>query len=85
MLKGAGAKEARGATTLFLEDSKLVPGDIIAVYATARDARSSTKSDIYFIEAQPFERNYSQSQQGGGGGGGGDEDDNGREISKRQK
>ena len=84
MLRTAGVKEARGATTLFLEDYKLSPGDVVALYATARDARTSAKSDIYFIEAQPYEREYSQSQQEGGGGGGGDqEDQNG--ISKRQK
>ncbi len=85
LMKGAGQKEVRGATTLFLEDQKLVPGDVIALYATARDARQPAKSDIYFIEAQPFERNYSQSQQMGGGGGGGDQDDEGRDISRRQK
>ena len=37
---------------------------------TARDAQHSVKTDMYFIEAQPFEREYSQSQQAGGGGGG---------------
>ncbi len=40
-------------------------------------------TDIMFLEAQPFEREYQQSQQMGGGGGGGEmEDDN---VSKRQK
>src|SRR5947209_4763668 len=40
---------------------------------------------MFFIEAQPFERNYSQSQQMGGGGGGGGEEEDGSGISKRQK
>ena len=50
------------------------PGDVIAMYATAKDARTTSRTDMMFIEAEPFERNYSQSQQmgGGGGGGGGD-------------
>ena len=43
---------------------------------------SSTKTDMFFVEAQPFEREYSQSQAGGGGGGG--EQDDSR-ISQRQK
>ena len=32
-----------------------------------------TMTDMMFLEAQPFEREYSQSQQMGGGGGGGGE------------
>ena len=38
-----------------------------------------------FVEAEPYERNYTQSQQmgGGGGGGGGQQDQD--EISQRQK
>ena len=41
---------------------------------------------MFFIEAQPFERNYSQSQQdGGGGGGGGDDAGQQNQISQRQK
>ena len=42
-------------------------------------------TDMMFIEAQPFEREYSQSQQmgGGGGGEGGEEDEQG--VTRRQK
>ena len=58
---------------------------MVTVYATAQDARTTSRTDIMFIETQPFERNYTQSQQmgGGGGGGGGDQDEN--RISQRQK
>ena len=84
VLNNRGAKEARGAATLFLEDYRLVPGDVVALYATAKDARTTTKSDIYFIEAQPYEREYTQSQQQGGGGGG-DQDQEDNKISNRQK
>lgn len=79
-----GAKQASGKHTLALEDFKLVPGDIVAVYATANDARNVAKTDIFFVEAQPFEREYSQSQQAGGGGGGGDQDQDGQ-ITAREK
>ena len=56
-----------------LEDLKLTPGDVIAVYATARDGHSQAQTDISFIQVDPFEREFSQSQQAGGGGGGGAE------------
>jgi hypothetical protein len=83
LLKQPGARKADGQTLITLEDYKLVPGDLIGIYASAKDARQTTKSDIFFVEAQPFERNYSQSQESAGGGGGGQqEQDN---ISKRQK
>src|SRR5215467_15299866 len=86
MLNGNGSKSASGTATIALEDFKVQPGDIVSLYATAKDARKSVNTDIFFIEAQPFERNYTQSQQDGGGGGGGD-DDAGQQnqISQRQK
>ncbi|HUA86321.1 MAG TPA: hypothetical protein VMB85_20835 [Bryobacteraceae bacterium] len=82
LLPGKGVKQATGHTTLYLEDYKLSPGDVVAVYATARDARVTSRTDIMFIETQPYERNYTQSQQMGGGGGG-DQDQN--RISEREK
>ncbi|MFN3323226.1 MAG: hypothetical protein ACK5AZ_07005 [Bryobacteraceae bacterium] len=83
LLKNRGATEASGRTVLALEDFNLVPGDVVAMYATARDARNTTRSDIFFIQARPFELEFSQSQQAGGGGGGGGEQEN--QISERQK
>ncbi|MCW5977855.1 MAG: hypothetical protein KIT09_07245 [Bryobacteraceae bacterium] len=82
LLKQKGATQTSNSAVIFLEDHKLRPGDIVSFHAVARDARASTRSDMFFIEAQPFEREYSQSQQSGGGGGGG-EDQN--QISARQK
>src|SRR5262249_45959717 len=73
-----------GQTLISLEDFNLQAGDVISLYATAKDARTVTRTDMVFIETQPFEKNYSQSQQGGGGmGGGGAQEQN--EISQRQK
>ncbi len=77
-----GAKQAEGSAVIALEDYQLVPGDVVALYATARDARTAAKTDMYFLEAQPFEREYSQSQQMSSGGGEGGAENR---ISQRQK
>ena len=68
LLPAKDAKNASGTTVIALEDFKVEPGDIVSLYATAKDARATTNTDMFFIEAQPFERNYTQSQQDGGGG-----------------
>ena len=87
MLPSRGAKTVSNSTVLALEDFKIEPGDVVSIYATAKGPRQSTNTDMFFIEAQPFERNYSQSQEMGGGGGGGGDDDAGQQnqISQRQK
>jgi hypothetical protein len=87
LLKTPGTKEADGSYTLRLEDFKLVPGDLVSVYATAKDGHAEARTEISFIQADPFEREFSQSQQsgGGGGGGGGGGQNNQTEISKREK
>lgn len=83
LLPRAGSREGRGSTLIALEDYKLEPGDVIALYASARDARASTRTDIFFIEAQPFEKEFSQSQTSGGGQGEGGGQQT--QISQRQK
>jgi hypothetical protein len=83
MLKAKGLKTASGTTTIALEDFKLSPGDLVSLYATSRDAHSMARTDMFFVQAEPFERRYSQSQESGGMGGGGDQDDN--KISEREK
>ena len=83
LLGRRGAREARGGALIALEDHKLVPGDVVSLYAVARDARTGSRTDIFFIEAQPFEREYYQSQQSAGMGSGGEQDQN--QISARQK
>jgi hypothetical protein len=84
LLPSRGVKEASGKTVISLEDYKLEAGDVVSIYATARDARNTARTDIAFIETQPFEKNYTQAQSQGGMGmpmDGGDQ----TEISKRQK
>lgn len=85
LLQNRGVKEASGKTLIALEDYKLSPGDVVSIYATARDARNTARTDISFIEAQPFERNFTQSQQSGGAMGAGDQAQDQSEISRRQK
>ena len=86
LLNSPGAKDVDGSFTLPLEDFKLAPGDVVALYATARDGHSEARTDISFIQVDPFEREFSQSQQSGGGsGGGGGGSNNQTEISKREK
>jgi hypothetical protein len=84
LLKQKGAKDADGSTTLFLEDYKLVPGDLVSLYASARDSHAESHTDMMFIQADPFARDYSQSQVMGGGGGGG-MGGNQQQISQREK
>lgn len=81
---GKAVKEAQGKTTLYLENFKVVPGDVVSMYATAHDARTTAHSDIIFAQAEPFDFKFSQSQQAGGGMGGMD-GGNQENISERQK
>jgi hypothetical protein len=85
LLKTPGARSVDGSYTLALEDYQLVPGDLVSLYATARDGHSEARTDIAFIQVEPFEREFSQSQQNGGAAGGGKEANNHTEISKREK
>ena len=62
----------------------LETGDLITYYAVAHDRDASERTDLFFVEVQPFERSYTQSMQGGGGGGGGGGGEQ-NEISQRQK
>jgi hypothetical protein len=71
LLRASGAQQASGSTTLSLESLHLVPGDVVSFYVWAKDARAESRTDIGFIQAEPFEREFSQSQTAGGGGGGG--------------
>ncbi len=86
LLHKKGVKQADGSTTLSLESFKLVPGDLVSVYATAKDGNAEAHTDMEFIQADPYEREFSQSQTaGGGGGGGGGGGDPSAEISQREK
>ena len=96
---GGGGQKANREHTFYLEDFRSVdvfaveeippamtplkPGDLVSYYVVARDHAKSSRTDMYFIEIQPFDRRFSQSQQAGGGMQGGQQQQD--EISKRQK
>ena len=79
----AGAGSFTVSHTFFMEEHDLVPGDFVSYHARASDAVSHSDTDIFFLEVQPYDREYYQSQTGGIGlpGGGSQE----LELSKRQK
>jgi hypothetical protein len=81
----SGVTQASGTTLLSLENLKLIPGDVVGFYATAKDARSEAHTDIGFIQVDPFEREFSQSQQSGGAGGGSAVADDQAQIAEREK
>ena len=64
--------------------AEMRPGDLISYYAIAKDRENSASTDIFFIDVQPFDRRYSQSQQSGGAMGG-QRGGQQREISDRQR
>jgi len=78
-----GSSSFSTSHTFYLEEFDLKPGDFVSYWAEARDAVGTGATDIYFLEVEPFDREYYQSQQGGtpGGGGGG----NDMQLSRRQK
>jgi hypothetical protein len=63
----------------------LVAGDLISYYAVVKDRSQQVQTDMFFIEVQPFDRRFSQSQQAGGGMGGGQQGASDQEISQRQR
>ena len=65
-------------------DAEMRPGDLISYYAIAKDRENSASTDIFFIDVQPFDRRYSQSQQSGGAMGG-QQGGQQSEISDRQR
>ena len=68
------SSEAEVDHVFFLESlvgsDSMVPGDLVSYYAVAGDRENTARTDIFFIDVQPFDRRYSQSQQSGGSMGG---------------
>jgi hypothetical protein len=75
-----GARQTVASHTFYLEELDLMPGDFVSYYAKADDAVSTSATDIFFLEVQPFDREYRQVQAAGGGGGGREMD-----LSRQQK
>ena len=72
---GRPLNQVTAGHTLYLEDFEVEPGDVVSYYAVTRDVRQGpgeeVVSDIYFVNVQPFRRDFRQAEQMGGGGGGG--------------
>jgi hypothetical protein len=83
MFGPGSAREVKKGYTFVMEEMNVQPGDFIAYYGMASDAVSTSKTDIYFLEVKPFEREYYQNQAGGSQDGGGQQED--RVLSRRQK
>ena len=87
----AGSEAAEAEHIFYLESLlddeqppiDLVPGDLVSYYAVAEDRENSARTDIFFVDVQPFDKRYSQSQMSGGGQQGGGQPQN--EISQRQR
>ena len=82
-----GRKDVTAGHTFYLEELTLVPGDVIAYYGRARDARRGTPpaaTDIYFVTIRPFDRRWRAADAGGAQG----QPDGGAspgELSSRQR
>ena len=63
--KPSGSRSFVTSHTFYLEDFGLSPGDFVSYYAQAEDAISSSVTDIYFLEVEPYDREYYQSQNQG--------------------
>jgi len=86
LASGAGkpVKEVTAGHTFFLEELGLQPGDVVSYFARVADndtvkGAKSAMSAIYFVQIQPFRKDYraAESQAGGqqaGGAGGGSGD-----------
>jgi len=85
LLPSQGKNDIESSHTLRLEEFKLVPGDLVSLYATAKDGHAESRTNISFVQIDPFEREFSQSQQSGGSGGGGGGQNNQTDMSKREK
>lgn len=62
------AKSLTTSHTFFMEEYDLQPGDFISYFATASDAVSTASTDIYFLEVEPFDKEFRQAQQNGQAG-----------------
>ena len=81
----AATETGDGSAPAAPEQIPLQPGDLISYYAEASDRSQTIRTDMFFIQIQPYNRRYSQSQLSGGGGGGGGGGAQQDEISQRQR
>ena len=82
-LQGDPVEHVFSLESIAADGTALEPGDLVAYYSAARDRNATSRTDMFFIDVQPFDRRYSQSQAAGGMAGqqGGQQN----EISQRQR
>ncbi len=89
----AARAEVAAGHTFFLEELGLQPGDVVSYYARATDndevsGAKSVTSDIFFLQIQPFRKDYraAESQAGGqAAGGAGAEGNDPSALSEQQR
>ena len=85
-----GERDSTSSHLLYFEDLEagdgraIRPGDVVSLFAEARDHGHSTRSALYFVDVRPFDKRYRQRADSGGGGGGGG-GASGLELSSRQR
>ena len=67
LLSEPGQRQASGARTLYAEQLDVAPGDFISYYVRALDTNTGTgagyvRSDLYFLEVRPFDREFEEAQ-----------------------
>jgi hypothetical protein len=83
--RGSSRKFVSASHTFFLEELGLQTGDFVSYFARATDVGApaqTASTDIYFLEARPFRRDYRQAEQGGQPGQGGQQDGS---LSQQQR
>ncbi len=66
---GRPLTEVTAGHTLYLEEFEVEPGDVVSYYGVARDRQgraTEAVSDIYFVNVQPFGRDFKEGEQQGG-------------------
>ena len=87
----SGERDALSDHLLSFEDLEagdgraIRPGDVVSLFAEARDHGHSTRSALYFVDVRPFDKRYRQRADSGGGGGSAGGGGNGLELSARQR
>ena len=67
LLSEPGLRYASGARTLYAEQLDVAPGDFISYYLRALDTNTGAgagevRSDLYFLEVRPFDREFEEAQ-----------------------
>jgi len=89
LYRGRGRlKDLSAGHTMYLEERGLQPGDVVAYFARARDARRGGEpaaTDIYFARIRPYDQRWRAAEASGGGQQGAGGGMSPGELSQRQR